>query len=70
MPNNWGLKTNSKLIPEGHFMQVETRTSQLTIKIRITKWRSTKEGRWKAITVSENTREIIKSFETRRLRTC
>ena len=45
-------------------------TSQLTFKIRITKWRSTKEGRWKAITVSENTREIIKSFETRRLRTC
>ena len=29
-----------------------------------------KRGRWKAITVSENTREIIKSFETRRLRTC
>ena len=27
-------------------------------------------GRWKAIKVSENTREIIKSFETRRLITC
>ena len=23
LPNNQGLKTNSKLIPEGHFMQVE-----------------------------------------------
>ena len=22
-PNNWGLRTNSKLIPEVHFMQVE-----------------------------------------------
>ena len=26
-PNNRGLKTNSKLIPDGHSMQVETRTS-------------------------------------------
>ena len=29
-----------------------------------------KRGRWKAIKVSENTGELIKSFETRRLRTC
>ena len=29
-----------------------------------------KRGRWKAIKVSKNTREMIKSFETRRLRTC
>ena len=27
-------------------------------------------SRWKAIKVSENTREIIKSFETRMLKTC
>ena len=27
VPNNRGLRTNSKLIPDGHFMQVETRTS-------------------------------------------
>ena len=25
--NSRGLRTNCKLIPEGHFMQVETRTS-------------------------------------------
>ena len=29
-----------------------------------------KRGRWKAIKVSENTGEMIKSFETRRFRTC
>ena len=27
VPNSRGLRTNRKLIPEGHFMQVETRTS-------------------------------------------
>ena len=27
VPNSRGLRTNRKLIPEGQFMQVETRTS-------------------------------------------
>ena len=26
VPNSRGLRTSRKLIPEGHFMQVETRT--------------------------------------------
>ena len=35
IPNNRGLRTNSKLIPEGHFMQVKTRTSGIIMKIMI-----------------------------------
>ena len=42
----------------------------MKITIKVEEHYKGKRGRWKAITVSENTREIIKSFETRRLRTC
>ena len=33
--NNWGLRTNSKFIHEGHFMQVKTRPSEIIMKITI-----------------------------------
>ena len=40
----------------------------MKITIKVEEYKG-KRGRWKAIKVSENTGEMIKSFETRRLRT-
>ena len=41
----------------------------MKITIKVEEYKG-KRGKWKAIKVSENTGEMIKSFETGRLRTC